>query len=142
MKRLLKMRAALGLALLTCVGAAHAQTQIDQAASLYNTNSQRGVNWQSQRGVPISSVVGTPPGSDGRNSMAPSAPTANQFRVMVTYAAVTRKGNLSAAPSGTNFAANAATLNWPRSTGLSGGAVLYVLRANVGAPFMSRQVAN
>src|SRR5688572_29179926 len=111
MKRLLKLRVAVGLALLGCTAEVRAQTLIDQAASLYDTNSQRGINWQSQRGVPISSVVGTPPGSDGRNSMAPSAPTPNQFRGIITYAAVASKNNLTATPSRTTLAANADALN-------------------------------
>lgn len=142
MKPLLKLRALLGVALLACAGVARGQALMDQTALLYNTNTSRGVNWQSQRGVPISGVAGTPAGSDGRNSMLPSAPTANQFRGIVTYAGVSKKANLAATPTGTNFAANAQTLDWPRSTGPNGGAVLLVLRANVGAPYLSRQVAN
>src|SRR5688500_1668161 len=136
MKRLLIFT----VAALACVSDSPAQALFDQTAAVYNTNTQRGINWQSQRGVPISSTAENPPGSDGRNSMTPSAPTARQFRGIVTFSGVTKKGNVAAEVIGPTFAENAGRLDWPRSTAPNGN-VVYILRANAGAPIFSRQVA-
>src|SRR5271157_481320 len=59
-----------------------APLQLDQSALLVNTNFQLGFNWQSYRGVPISSVATN--GSDGRYNLTngPSIvpATTNQFQ--------------------------------------------------------------
>ena len=116
--------------------------QFDQTALLYSdTNAyQRGVNYRSVRGVPLSNTAGTPAGSDGRAPIA--AGTSKQFSGFVAYGAIVRPGgtNLNAS---SNYAQNAgaANLDLPRLTN-SAGTVLVVLRsAQVGAPYLSRQVS-
>ncbi|HXR06353.1 MAG TPA: hypothetical protein VN765_03425, partial [Candidatus Acidoferrum sp.] len=63
------LAAGLMLGLIGPAWPARAQTlplQLDQSAFLFDTNYLRGINWQSQNGVPLSSTNGNPPGSDGR----------------------------------------------------------------------------
>jgi hypothetical protein len=122
-----------------CVASASAQLQLDSQPYLYSTNYDRGVNYRSGRGVPLSNTTNNPAGSDGR---APAGGTPNQFMGQVAFGAVTRP----ATPSGlivnssiTNLAQNAVSLNLPR--GSSGGSVVLVLRGNAGAPYFSRQTS-
>jgi hypothetical protein len=113
-------------------------------------------NFQSQRGVPISTVAGSPPGSDGRmttineSTNLPAIPTTNQFRGFTSFGAIpglTQSAWLAASNSpalrfGTNaFNGNIASqMGLP--TGLSNSVVTIVLRrAQVGAPYLSRQVS-
>ncbi len=124
---------------------AQSSIEQDQKAILYESSSptltngfQRGVNWHSQRGVPLSSTVGNPVGSDGRSPAVP-APTRRQFQGIVFYSGVTRGSTPKGLDSSRSFAANADNLNWPR--GLSKGSVVLVLRSQVGAPYVSRQVS-
>jgi hypothetical protein len=92
----------------------------------YHTNIyQRGVNYRSVRGVPLSNTAGTPAGSDGR---APSAPgTPKQFSGFVAYGAIVRPGGTNLNVS-SNYAQNAgaANLDLPRLTNDT-GTVLVVL---------------
>lgn len=103
-------------------GPAAAQSSFDQRQLLYSTNSApvRGVNWAAQGpGQTIPNVVGATP---------------NQFRGAIVYGGVTKQGATNALIAG-NFAANAVTINWPRS--MNGGVVVSVLRAAVGGPYLA-----
>lgn len=99
---------------------------------------ERGINWHSLRGVPLSSTAGSPVGSDGRASVLPPA-TPNQFGSAFFVSGVTS----SATPAGLNpsasFAANAEALDWPR--GSSDNVVKLVLRSQVGSPYFGRPVS-
>lgn len=116
--------------------------QFDQTALLYSdTNAyQRGVNYRSVRGVPLSNTAGTPAGSDGRAPIA--AGTSKQFSGFVAYGAIVRPGgtNLNAS---SNYAQNAgaANLDLPRLTNDTGTVLLVLRSAQVGAPYLSRQVS-
>ena len=122
--------------------AAHGQTFVqsnfDAMLYLSKNDIQRGINWHSLRGVPLSGTVGTPTGSDGRTP-AGSTPTPNQYSSVFFVGGVTK----GAAPSGLDesksFAGNAENLNWPRAR--SGGAVALVLRSQVGSPYFGRPVS-
>ncbi len=84
---------------------------------------QTRYNLQSTNGVPLSDVVGNPPGSDGRASVTPLVPTPNQFSSLVSYGAVAP----NPPPSG-------AAASIP-------GGVLVLKRAQVGAPFLNRPIS-
>ena len=127
-------------ALFFAAASAHGATLLfDQKALLHNTEFQRGVNWQSKGGVPLSSTVGDPVGSDGR---APNTttPTPSQFSGGIVYGAVTYQGasNLGAGSLPAN--ANQENLDWPRIEN-SDGTTRLVLRAQGGAPYMMRSIA-
>lgn len=100
----------------------------DQSALLYiSTNSfQRGVNWQSQGGLP-------------RPGVGDSAPTASQFQGGIVYGAVTYQQTVADLIPGKSLPENADTLNWPRSK--DGNTVQLVLRAQAGAPYLSLAVS-
>src|SRR5665213_1048529 len=150
---LLAMAVLLGLPWL--VTPARAQTlplQLDQTALLVNTNYAFGLNWQSGNGVPLSTTVGNPPGSDGlaptvsqqaANGLTTLQPTTNQFVGFVgaSYVPVQGTTNLDTHIS---FAANANNLKWPRGTsdGTPTGPIVVVLRsAQVGAPYFAQNVS-
>ncbi len=138
MKRLLFLVAA-ALALWVSAGTAQV-IQFDQSAVLYSTNYQRGVNYRSIRGVPISNTANVPPGSDGREPIPNSAQT-NQFQGFVSYGAVVRPVTSTNLVGTSSFAQNASNIGLPRATN-SSGTVLIVLRsAQVGAQYFSRQVS-
>ncbi|MBL9127211.1 MAG: hypothetical protein JNL97_06175, partial [Verrucomicrobiales bacterium] len=112
-------------------------------------------NLQSARGVPISSVAGAPPGSDGRmtnrnESGSALLPTTNQFRGFVAFGGVpglasnqwvaARGSSVLQAGSGAFSAALATTMRLP--VGLSNGTVSVVFRrTQIGAPYLTRQVS-
>ena len=112
-------------------------------------------NFQSQRGVPISTTVNTNIGSDGRmtnfnESGSALLPTTNQFAGLISFGGVpglvsndwVAVSNSAILKPGTNvFSATvAAQMGLPMA--LSNGAVAMVLRrAQVGVPFLSRQVS-
>lgn len=116
--------------------------QFDQQAILNATNYQRGVNYRSFRGVPLSNVSGN--GSDGRAPLTPPA-TTNQFRGFVSYGAVVRPrtpANLNvSSPGTTNYTQNAGNIGLPRGTNSSGQILMVLRSAQVGAPYLSRPVA-
>jgi hypothetical protein len=102
---------------------------LDQNAFLYKTypvytsNTTPTINWQSRRGVPIS-TNSLDAGSDGRAptlaqqiSFGTNYPTANpspgQFRGFVGIAAVAVQHGTNLTPKAT-FAQNVVGLNWPR----------------------------
>ena len=137
------LRAGVGLLVLSAIRPPlAAQTcQLDQTAMLYATNYQRGVNYRSFRGVPLSSTVGTPIGSDGRLSVGDN-PTLNQFSGLLNFGAVVRPAKTDLVLNGavTNYAQNAENLDLPR--GKSGGQVVMVLRsAQAGTPYFGRLVS-
>src|SRR5215469_12141991 len=114
---------------------------LDQNAFLYRTfpryttNTPPLINWQSLRGVPISTNIGA--GSDGRaptlaqqiinNPTTTAPPSPGQFRgfVPLSALAVQQATNLNLSQ---NFAANASLLNWPRLQNAQ-GQVVAILRA-------------
>ncbi|MEI6567450.1 MAG: hypothetical protein WCR20_12295, partial [Verrucomicrobiota bacterium] len=109
-------------------------------------------NLQSFRGVPISSVVNVPPGSDGRQpvgdneSGTQNQPAASQFKSMVNFGAVTaptdwRVVSNSVVLKGSNVfsSAVAAAMQLPRAT--SNSVVVMALRkGQLGAPYLARKV--
>ena len=127
----------------------------NQNIFLYNTNTvvttnrQPGINWQSQRGVPISTNA-LDAGSDGRAptpaqqasyNLPAVATSSNQFRGFVTFGAVPVAGNVLALNSNVSFAQNVVGLNWPIQKDAQQN-VLIVLRASqVGAPYLVKQAS-
>jgi hypothetical protein len=112
-------------------------------------------NYQSLRGVPISKVVGTPPGSDGRvpNSNESTgiyvAPTTNQFRTLsvvggssgLTQARSTQLRNSAGLNAGTSpiSGAVAAEMGLPVARNSSGQVVMFTHRVQVGTPVFVRR---
>ena len=114
---------------------------------LFGTNSGRGLNLLSQRGVPISSTVNNPAGSDGRGPTAAAqggegltttAPTPGQFRGVSTFGAlvVPRADGLG---QGSNFVSRAIPLRLPRGANPAGQIVAVLRSAQVGGAFFARQ---
>src|SRR5262249_43185899 len=100
-------------------------------------------NYQSQRGVPISSVVGDPPGSDGRapSPASGSIGTSNQWQHLLSFAAGVGSGaNASRLDPSQSYAANANNLNLPRGV-VSGGLVI-LLRAQFGNPIQGAKATH
>ncbi len=130
--------------LLTLAGGVRAQfLEIKQEAMLINTNFPGvGLNLQSKRGVPLSSTPANPVGSDGRAPGLP-APTPNQFQGLVSFGGLTRVPTNSVTnlnPS-LSFIANATNLNLSRVANANGQVLLVLRAAQVGAPFLARQVS-
>jgi hypothetical protein len=112
-------------------------------------------NFQSQRGVPISTVSNVPPGSDGRMTIINESgsallPTTNQFRGLTTFGATpgrVRAAWLAASNSpALRFGTSAFTGQLAQQMGLpvalSNTTVALVMRrAVVGTPYLSRQVS-
>lgn len=112
-------------------------------------------NFQSQRGVPISTVSNVPPGSDGRmttvnESGSALLPTTNQFRGFVAvggapglaqadWMAVSNSPTLQ---TGSTPFSDSVAVEMGLPVALSNGAVAMVMRrAQIGAPYLSRQVS-
>jgi hypothetical protein len=117
---------------------------------------QTWINFQSQRGVPISMTTNAPPGSSGKQPTGNEStgifvpPTGGQFRGFMTFGAIPglTEADWRSMSNSTVLKAGAAPFSGdvaaemrrPRAT--VNGAVLMVLRrALVGAPFLSRQVS-
>jgi hypothetical protein len=126
----------------------------DQNAFLYNTNSlftnnpPPCINWQSLRGVPISTNAADP-GSDGRaptaaqqleNHLTQNLPSSGQFRGVVSFAAVSVQGTNLLNPN-TSFAQNVEGLDWPRIKDTGGNIVAILRAAQVGAPYMAKSTS-
>ncbi len=105
-------------------------------------------NLRKTNGLPISSVLNVPPGSDGRGptlaqqqaaglTVVPA--TINQFRGLVVFGAVARPGTTNLNPA-QSLAANAESLDLPRIK-VNDLVVMAMLRARVGAPLHSRIVS-
>jgi hypothetical protein len=122
MKRLLFLLAALAVWTL----AADAQSIYDQRELLYtNAPTASGVNrFYYSTNMPVG--VG-----DAATGSAP--PTTNQFRGAIVFGGVTVQGS-TALVAGQSFAANAESINWPRSKN-DNGSVQSILRAAVGRHF-------
>lgn len=141
MSKLKQIAAAAVMLAASLVGADAQVFQNVQSALLHTTphDFQRGPNWQSGNGVPLSATAGTPAGSDGRASALPPSPTPGQFQGIVTFAAMT----VSAVPENLNegaaFAANVQAIDHPRSE--DGGMVRLILRAQAGASWVAQDVS-
>ena len=112
-------------------------------------------NFQAQRGVPISTVSNVPPGSDGRmttinESGSAILPTTNQFRNFVAFGGVPglkladwlARSNSTILKSGTNvFSATVATEMKLPLGNTTTGLVMVLRRAQIGAPYLTRQVS-
>lgn len=112
-------------------------------------------NFRSQRGVPISSVVGVPPGSDGRmtnrnESGSALLPTTNQFRGFISFGGIpglvsnewVAASNSAILKAGSSAFSATVARDMKLPVGLSNSAVAIVFRrAQVGAPYLSRQVS-
>ena len=123
--------------------------EIRQDVTLYNL--------QSQRGVPISTTLGVPPGSDGRAptraeqlaaGLTPDPTTPNQFQGVVTFGALAAPNqpqqdlqfNVESLLTNTFLAASAERIGLP--VGRSNGRVSTILlRARVAPPYISRRVS-
>jgi hypothetical protein len=101
-----------------------AQSIFDQRQLVFSTNASptRGVNWAPQ-----------PPGQSLPSAVSTASP--KQFRGAIVYGGVTKQGTSTNALVPGNFAANVNVINWPRS--VDGGQVSSILRAAVGAPYLS-----
>jgi hypothetical protein len=97
-------------------------------------------NLQSARGVPLSTNLNDPPGSDGR--LPPGGdPTANQFQGMVAFGALavpTSSTNLTEDPM--NPAALADKIGLPVGRNADHAVVVVLKLAQAGAPYFGRQV--
>ena len=112
-------------------------------------------NLQSQRGVPISTVSNVPPGSDGRmttvnESGSSLLPTTNQFRGLISFGGIPglkladwlARSNSTVLRSGTNaFSALVATEMKLPLGNTTTGLVMVLRRAQVGTPYLTRQVS-
>ena len=103
-------------------------------------------NLSSRRGVPVSSVVNTPLGSDGRapreGTQLPPLPsvaaTARQFQSAIFFGSGVRPVASVQLRTNLSLAGNAVALDLPR---LGGGTPTHILlRARVGSPIVSRGV--
>jgi len=116
------------------------------------------LNFQSQAGVPISTTVGTPPGSNGQQPTANESagsfatPTAKQFRNFLSlgavpglkqadWLAVSNSPTLQAGVTPMN-ATVAEQMRLPRGAAATiPGGMIVLRRAAVGMPYFSRQVS-
>jgi hypothetical protein len=135
------------LAWLSLPGLAPAQTVgllLPQTATLVGTNFALGINWQSYRGVPLSSTKGSPPGSDGRyeftNGLSTFPPTPGQFQGLLGFSAIPAQSGTTLTPD-QPFAADAVGLGWPHETDSSGNVALVLRSAQVGAPYLGQSVS-
>ncbi len=114
------------------------------------------INYQSRAGVPISGTVGVPGGSDGRQPTSnestgiPTPPTPGQFRGLMSYGAVPglslarwqSVSNSATLKAGATPFSGAVAVEMDRPRGLDGNTVVLVMRrAEIGAPFLSREVS-
>jgi len=143
------------------VGAALLATQVAAAVSLPLELRQNEVpvNFQSARGVPISTTLGVPVGSDGRaptpgqqsaDGLTTTQPNGGQFGGLVSFGAVQGRtatesetaSSSAALNGGTTPFSSALALQMALPVGTSNNAVVIVMRrASVGAPYLSKQVS-
>ena len=101
---------------------------------------ERGINYGSLRGVPRSSVVGNPVGSDGRAPLSPF-PTPNQFTGVLPLGGVVRPATprrLVNIPGVTNYSQNALNLGVPVARDQSGKVTMVLRAAQLGGSYVSR----
>ena len=105
-------------------------------------------NLSSTNGLPISTVRGTPSGSDGRGptlaqqleaNLTDVPATASQFVGLVVFGAVARPGTTNLNPA-QSLAANAENLDLPRIK-VANQVVMAMLRGRVGAPYLGRSIS-
>ncbi len=157
MKRLLRSLSGALLLAFTGLTAAHAADPVAlpvQYRRLYGGESW--LNYQSVAGVPISTNAGNPPGSNGNQPVGNEStgintpPTQGQFQSLISHGAVagltfsqwqTVSNSATLKAGSTPFSGTvAAEMNLPR--GLDNEQVVIVLRrAQIGAPYMSREVS-
>jgi hypothetical protein len=151
MNRLPRLKVALALLLFSATGALAQPLalplEIRQPDTLWN--------FQSQRGVPISTVSNVPPGSDGRMTNFNSSgtgllPTTNQFKNLVAFGGVPglkladwlARSNSTILRNGTNvFSATVATEMRLPVGNTTTGMVMVLRRGQIGAPYLMRQVS-
>jgi hypothetical protein len=99
-----------------------------------------GYNLQSTNGVPLSHLVGNPPGSNGKAenpAISGLVGTTNQFQSLTAFGGgVVPKINTEW-NSSQNYAANAINLNLPRNFANADNRIV-MARARVGAPFIGQ----
>lgn len=116
-------------------------------------------NLQSQRGVPISTVVGTPPGSDGRSptqaqqqadGLTLNPPTTNQFRSLISFGSIPglaqsdwlAVSNSTVLKQGTTPFNGAVAEEMRLPVARSNNVVVMVLRrGQIGAPYLCQQIS-
>ncbi len=96
-------------------------------------------NLSSTNGLPLSSVRGNPPGSDGRAPGLGLPGTTNQFSGLVVFGSVVRPASEKLNPT-LSYEANAENLNLPRLK-VNGQIILTMTRARVGAPSLGRSIS-
>lgn len=115
------------------------------------------LNFQSQAGVPISTTVGSPPGSNGQQPTANESfgsfatPTAKQFQNLLSLGAVPglKQADWIAVSNSPTLQAGVTPLNasvadqmrLPRGESTLPGGMIILRRAAVGMPYLSRQVS-
>ena len=106
-------------------------------------------NLQSKRGVPLSETEGDPLGSDGRvpsqvqqiaDGLTINPPTLKQFQGFDPFGTVAAPRTPANLVSGRSLAANAVNIQLPRVPE-AGQPTMIMLRAEVGAPYVSRQIS-
>src|SRR5690349_9939805 len=117
MKRLFNISAALylGVAFGLIARSSAATLEIRQNDTLYNL--------QSYHGVPLSTISGNPPGSDGRApnpntdpiqaAITVNAPTLNQFQSFISYGAVAAPQTPENLNESLSYSSNAVSLGLP-----------------------------
>ena len=145
--RLLALALVLGSGLMASAQPLALPLEIRQPDTLWNL--------QSQRGVPISATVNTSIGSDGRmtnynESGSALLPTTNQFASLISFGGIPGHvfndwlaiSNSAILRNGTNAFSATVANEMILPVGLSNGVVVMVLRrAQIGGPFLLRQVS-
>src|ERR1044071_5911680 len=108
-------------------------------------------NLGSTNGMPISSPVGLPPGSDGRgptvsqqqaDGLTTVPATTNQFQSFIDFGALAAPaiGQRTSLNTNLSYVANAENLDLPRAK-VNGQIVVVMTTARVGAPIISRSLS-
>ena len=113
--------------------------------SVYTSNTPPSINWQSGRGVPIS-TNSADWGSDGRaptvdqqlsygTNYPTAAPSPGQYQGFVGFGAVPVQG-ATALNTNVSFAQNVEELDWPRVKNADGSIAAILRACQVGAPYL------
>ena len=130
-----------------CVGLFAIGQAIGQKMPLEIHQDKTLYNYQSAKGVPLSSKAGNPPGSDGRavkqqSPMTTNPPTKNQFSGFISWGAVAAPQTPKNLVTGMGYAGNAINIKLPAGGDKDLGLTEIVLqRAQVGAPYLNRPVS-
>ena len=145
--RLLKSRWILGAVFLTSALTLNLYSQ-GLVAPLEIRQSEAKVNFQSYKGVPLSSTVSDPEGSDGRaptladqqlDNLTELPPTANQFQSFISHSAIVRPLAPANLVAGRNLGQNANNIQLPR-TPQSGVSTAVLTSATVGASIIGQRI--